>query len=215
VNGGTLKLSASDDFTQNSGANVTVGGGGRLNIDLGWGSNSSSNYTAQGGSLSVDGASSLATINAEERSTFNGGAITLSNGGTLEIAQGATRLTGGVDLNGGSAATAGTLLVHGNLELGQVDVANRPKITFETTTNASIASDSSTVRSVINLGTITKNGAGTLRVDATLNNIEASQVVINEGTLLLGASHQLANSNNMTLAGAASPPAAIARSSQP
>src|SRR5690606_24748268 len=153
--------------------------------------------------LTVNGNTAASSITAENASTqiqLNG-TVQLFNGGTLTVSGGTTYLASTSRFEGGTSATAGTLLINnGNLSIDEPLVSARPKITFDNAGAQSITAPNAN-SSIQNVGTITKNGVGMLTINSNVNNIEASTIQINAGTLLLGASDQLANTNNMVLGG--------------
>lgn len=201
ISGGTVTLNGRDDFNGTGTVNMS---GGTFNVDMtGMGSgNAALDFT--NASVSLNGSGTTMNLANETGTTvlFSGGTLNVQNGAAVNVTSGDVTLRNGVDFNGGTDTTKGSLTINEDLYIGQVDVANRPDITINADSDTEIAKDSAYAPSeisIINLGTITKNGAGTTTINANINNIEASTVVINEGTLLLGDDDQLANSDDMVL----------------
>jgi autotransporter-associated beta strand protein len=201
VSGGTVAMTARDDFTTVSGSSIAVTGG-TLNVNL---TNASTNSTftlASGATLTVDGAASAMTISAgaDARPVNLDGRLNLHNGGTLTVTQGTTRLDSTTVFDGGTGATKGTLVLQGDLVVDNPLASNVPNITFNSDSNRSISAETG-IRSLNDIGTVTKTGTGTLTIASNINNIEANTIVITQGTLLNGASDQISNDTNMVLGG--------------
>ncbi|MDX2109967.1 MAG: autotransporter-associated beta strand repeat-containing protein [Verrucomicrobiota bacterium] len=205
VSGGTLAMNLTDDFNTNTpnsnplAINVTTG---TFNVTLANAETNSAFTIGTDDTLTLNGASAAMNINtgAAANLVTLDGTVNLFNNGTLTVTQGTTTLTTTTKLDGGSASTAGTLVVKGDLSINEPLVANRPNITIDSNSATTITAPN-TGSSITNVGTLTKTGTGTTTINSNVNNIEASQVVISGGTLLLGASDQLANSVNLVLSG--------------
>lgn len=218
--GGTLTFTAGDDFlTQGvlgDTVSMSVSNGATVSINLNGGANSQ--FSLAGvidtvtpantwrDTLTISGSTTNVTVTGTAGSDTTGsdidllGRLNLYNNSTLTVT-GETLIGNSAIFDGGTAATAGTLVVrNSDLTINEPLVSNRPNVTLDTSVANSItAPDAGS--SITNLGTLTKSGAGTTTINSNVNNIEAVSVNITGGTLLLGASDQLANSNNLILAG--------------
>jgi hypothetical protein len=207
---GTLNLTPNGNFTTlgsntTGTANITVSNASTLNINT---SGGNGGFTLnRNDTLTADGAGTKVNITTANNSTgvinFNG-TVVVSNSGQVVVSANNTILGGGpVLLNGGSTGTAGTLVVQaGNLTVKEDvshNLANSPNVQFN---SASTLLGGAANTSITNFGTITVNG-GTLTLDGTtVNNLQGSRIVIqNGGTLINGASNQIENNTPMTLAG--------------
>ncbi|MCX8155175.1 MAG: autotransporter-associated beta strand repeat-containing protein [Verrucomicrobiae bacterium] len=126
-----------------------------------------------------------------------GGTLVLGSGTTprtLTI-EGNALLQGGT-LNGGSGTTKGTLVVGGDLISNGSTLVNTPNITMNPAVSETTYVSGTTPLS--GMGAFVKNGPGTT---VLVNEINPTRVVINNGTLLLGANERIGNSVPMTLAG--------------
>ncbi len=162
------------------------------------------NDMANWGGLVVKGG--IVTLATNE--TFAGGASTLTvSGGTLSLASGSppnthqltingdATLTGGYIDAGPGGGTRGGLVVGGNIYSEGTVLVDNPDVTMDPASGTTTVSGSTPL---LGMQTFTKTGAG----NVTLNqSIGAVNVVINQGTLLLGAPNQINSSANMTLAG--------------
>ncbi|MBI3879937.1 MAG: autotransporter-associated beta strand repeat-containing protein, partial [Verrucomicrobia bacterium] len=129
---------------------------------------------------------------------ITGGTFVLAGGSpltarTLTIAGQAT-LSGG-QLDGGLAASHGKLIVSGDVESDGTTLTHSPDITMNISAGTNFINGSTPLTG---LGTLTKTGAGTVQVD---QQIGGSTVVINQGTLLLGAAQRINGQANLNLAG--------------
>jgi len=203
VSGGTTTIRLTDDFnnaTPNSNAlsiNVT---GGALNVSLANGETGSTFVLGTDDSLTVNGGSMAINAGADASRVDLNGRVNLYNGSTLTVSQGTTLLDSTTVLDGGTGASKGTLVLQGDLLVDNPLVGNSPNITFDSSSNRSISAETG-IRSINDVGTITKTGSGTLTIASSINNLEANRIVINQGTLLNGTNDQISNDTNMTLAG--------------
>ncbi|NJK93207.1 MAG: hypothetical protein HC904_16175 [Blastochloris sp.] len=207
VSGGSTTFQLTDDFnnaTPNSNIlGINVSGAGTLNVNLSNGEGNSTFVLGTDDSITVNGPSAAMNINAGAAANNVNltGRVNLYDGSLLTVTQGTTTLAATATLDGGTATNKGTLEVRGNLVVDEPDVANSPNITINAATNTSI-SGANANSSITNLGTLTKTGAGITTIESTINNIGGERIVISGGTLLNGASDQIANETNMVLAGA-------------
>ncbi|MGA2051986.1 MAG: autotransporter-associated beta strand repeat-containing protein [Opitutales bacterium] len=206
VNAGTLNLTPNGGFTTNgnatASANITTSGGSTLNINT---SGGAGNFNlGANDSLTSNGTGTVVNITANSSTgqiNFNG-TVVVTNGGEVVVSANDTVLGGGpVLMNGGNASTAGTLVVQaGNLTVDASSnhtLAFAPNVQFNG--NSTLYGGAANT-SITNFGTITINH-GTLTLDAnTVDNLQGSGIVIqNGGTLLSGASNQIDNNTPMTL----------------
>ena len=207
ASGGTTTFRLTDDFnnaTPNSNAlNINVSGTGTLNVEL---TNAESNSTFVLGTddtITLNG--SAAAMNISTGAAANNvnltGRVNLYDGSLLTVTQGTTTLASTLTLDGGTAPNKGTLEIRGNLVVNEPDVANSPNITINSNSATSISGTNAN-SSITNLGTLTKTGSGVTTIENTINNIGGERIVISGGTLLNGASDQIANETNMVLTGA-------------
>jgi hypothetical protein len=209
---GTLNLTeAAFSTTGGSGTNATisVSNGSVMNINTS--ANSGGNVTlGQYDSLTADGATTQVNITGGNNTQvdFNG-TVTVSNGGTVLVQAGnrtnGTFFTNTTLVNGGTGATQGSVVIEsGNLTIDtNTHFANTPGLTFDVATNNTLYG-SGTNTSITNLGVVTianRNNAVTTIDGTTVNNIQATRIVISSGTLMSGASNLIDNSTPMTLAG--------------
>jgi autotransporter-associated beta strand protein len=152
--------------------------------------------------LTVDGVGSTFTITPDATAAVNlDGYLNLHNGGVMTVEQGDyVRLDSTTRFDGGTGATKGTLVVKTDLVVDNPVVTNEPNLTMDVATATSIAAETGT-RNLNGLGIFTKTGSGTTTIEASIINLQAKHIVITGGTLLLGASNQMANTNAMTLGG--------------
>jgi fibronectin-binding autotransporter adhesin len=202
VDSGTLNINAGDSFTTDpdTTANLLeVTNGGQFNVDLS--GNNTGNFTlGEEDTFRLSGATSAATIITDGNNVILDGTVRLNDQATLTV-EGGTTFLGATTKFEGSETNPGTLVLNeGSLSINEPLVANRPNITFNHDTAQEITAPN-TDSSILNLGTITKEGTGTLTINSNVNNIEAATINITGGTLLLGDSDQLANSNDMILDG--------------
>jgi len=208
VSGGTVNLNAGDDFsTGNSSASIALSNDGDLNVDLSGGVAASNFDLAENDTISVEGSGSTLTITPDADGTVTvDGEITLADSGTMVVADGATTFSAVSRLDGGTEATKGTLEVRGDLTMaGDTEVINAPNLTFAIADGVSAIdatfNGSAAATNIENLGTVTKTGDGTLALGANLNNVQAGEIDLQGGTLLLSTSDQIANNTDMTLSG--------------
>jgi autotransporter-associated beta strand protein len=207
VSGGTVNFFAGDDFTTaNNNASIAVSNGGALNLDLSGGATSTFSL-AQNDTITVSGPGSALTLAVDSSGGLASitGDVLLQNGGAMRI-EGDTTFASVARLDGGASSNRGVLTVTGNLTLtGDTEVINAPGLTFEiadgasaidATFNGNIANTS-----IENLGTVTKTGDGVLALGSNLNNVQAFEMVVEGGTLLLTDSNQIANNTRMVLGG--------------
>lgn len=126
-----------------------------------------------------------------------GGTLVLGSGTTPRTLtfEGNVLLQGGT-LSGGSGTTKGTLVVGGDLTSSGTTLANAPNITMNPAASETTYVNGTTPLS--GMGAFVKNGPGTTVLE---NEINPTRVVINNGTLLLGADERIGNSVPMSLAG--------------
>lgn len=212
VSGGTVNLAPADAFytegTSNNSARIDVSESGTLNIDIS-GTRSDNNQITIGqyDALTVSGQNAQANFIGQSNSTVNlNGHITLADQGTLTVQNGNTSLSSTAIFDGGTASDKGTLVLNNsNLTISNATfIANAPNVTFELSAGQSRTLNGATANTNIeNLGTLTVNGAGnsTLTFGSNVNNVQAQNIVINGGTLMLSASNQIENDTPMELAG--------------
>ncbi|WCJ61181.1 autotransporter-associated beta strand repeat-containing protein [Fontisphaera persica] len=157
-----------------------------------------SGLVVKGGTVQL-GANQSFVGTAAIRTTLDvcGGTLVLGSGTTprtLTI-EGNALLQGGT-LSGGAGTTKGTLVIGGDLIGNGTTLANTPNITMNPA--ASETTYVSGTTPLTGMGAFVKNGPGTT---VLANQITPTRVVINNGTLLLGADERIGNSVPMTLAG--------------
>ena len=191
---GTLTLSGGLSY---SGTTTVVGG--TLALQGGGGGGS----TYNGGSLSINGASTL-RVNGQ-RYNFNGKTFTFDSvgGGTLDaIASGA----GGLVFEGSNTfATSGGAqnIISGTKSGGGNEGFNLNggnTAIFDVATGSDATSDLKVTGTIWNTGNVTKNGAGRLEISAPQQ--YAGTTTVNEGTLILGDGTNnigLSDSNDVTV----------------
>jgi len=206
VNGGSVDLQLGDDFvtggTPGNSVSISVTGDGALSIDNTGGSTSGNQISINADdTLRIDGASATATFTGESGSAINlNGRTELYNGGTLTVTQGTTNLAAGSVVDGGTG-TSGTLVVQDDLTVSSTaTITNAANLTFDVATSSTINAGTANT-STAGWGNVTKTGAGTTTIGSNINNIDANRVTVEEGTLLLSASNQIANTTDMTFSG--------------
>jgi len=160
---------ATNDLTRFNGL-VVKGGTVTAAADQSFTGTTTSTFDIAGGTLNLGGGSAARTL------TFGGGAT----------------LSAGV-IDGGSNAAKGTLVLGGNLVTNGTTVSNSPNITLNPTTGTTVVSGSSALSG---LGTFTKNGAGTSRLDLQLS---ATNSTVSQGTLQLGVANGLGTGTTLTV----------------
>jgi autotransporter-associated beta strand protein len=172
--GGNVVNQVGGNVTFFSDADVTIGGGGNLDLNYAGGSSSTNTYNLSGGTLITP---QIMASSASGSSTFN------FNGGTLKPAANNAAFmqsltAANVRDNGAVIDTAGF-----NVTIGQ-------------------RLQHSVIRGDFLVdGGLTKNGAGTLTLNVA--NTYNGNTMINAGTLALGSAGSIANSENITVAGGA------------
>ncbi|GHB98840.1 autotransporter-associated beta strand repeat-containing protein [Cerasicoccus arenae] len=200
ISGGTTNFTGSTNFTTaGSSSSILVSNGATANVQLSAGAAASTFNLTNGDALTVNGNGSNFNVATETAGSVNlNGDITLSNSGKMTVAQGPTVFGANSSFNGGSAATAGTLEVLGNLTFtAGMDIANAPKITLNVTSGNSVITAATANTNIENLGVITKTGDGQTTIGSNLNNLQATKIVINGGTLLNSTSNQIENNTKM------------------
>lgn len=157
-----------------------------------------SGLVIKGGTVQL-GADQSFVGTAAIRSTLDvcGGTLVLGSGTTPRTLtfEGNVLLQGGT-LSGGAGATKGTLVVGGDLTSAGTTLANTPNITMNPGTSETTHVNGTAA--LTGVGAFVKNGPGTTVLETSLS---ATRIVINNGTLLLGADHLIADTVPMTLAG--------------
>ncbi|WP_309383472.1 autotransporter-associated beta strand repeat-containing protein [Cerasicoccus frondis] len=201
ISGGTVDFIAGDDFnTANNNAAINITNGATVSVDLSSGNTGSAFNLNQNDTLTVDGASTTLTLTTETNGSVNfNGELNLNNQSQITVAQGGTTFGANSTFDGGSAATAGTLVLHDDLTFtAGMDIANAPNITFDIASgdsaNITAAAASTNIE---NLGVITKSNDGDLTIGSNLNNLQAASIEINGGTLLNSSSNQIENNTGM------------------
>ncbi len=215
INGGVFNVTANDDILLDTNgktvvnmtggtANITTGSlaGNRFDVKTGttWNqtggtTNVSGFETRFFGTVTVDNAQM--NINSTAGAEFDG-TITVSNNGKIDVAND-LNITGG-SLTGGSN---GTVVVGGDLIVDtSTTISSRPNITMDTDGTSAISVTTGT--SLTGIGTLEINspaGTGFTTINASVSNLEASKIDVSAGTLLLGASDQIANTTDLELSG--------------
>ncbi len=217
IDGGTVDMVARDEIRVGDGGdtptvNVTSGtvnltagsaAGDFFAIRSGATWNQTGGTTTIGGRLTdIDGTLTVnnaqMNINTTDGADFNG-TVTVNNNGKIDVAND-LNISGGT-LTGGSG---GTVEVGGDLTVdGAATLSNDPNITMDGTGARSIV-QSGTGSSITGIGTLeiaSPAGSDFTTIDSTVGNLEANEIVITKGTLLLGADNQIDNSTPMELAG--------------
>ncbi|GAB4239676.1 MAG: hypothetical protein OHK005_01270 [Candidatus Methylacidiphilales bacterium] len=207
VSGGTVNLNPGDAFitegTSGNAAVIEVTNNGALNIDITEARTSDNEITiGEFDRLEIAGPNASATFTGQANSNINlNGQVNLFDGSTLTVTQGTTNLASTVTVDGGTDPVKGTLSVNGDLTISPTStVTNAPNLNLTTSTTATISGTAADTSSK-GWGTITHSGSGTTTIDSSINNIDANRVTITSGTLLLGASNQIANTTDFTMAG--------------
>jgi autotransporter-associated beta strand protein len=201
-NSGTMTIVGVNNFSTSAGASspITVNSGGVLNVNMSSGGSGAITFQ-DGNTITVDGSGSRLDITNNAGGTVDlESSFMLSNGGQMRVLAGDTYIDSTATLNGGSGATKGTLEVREDLFIAAPSIANTPNITINNAA-ATVIQAQAGIQSIENLGVVTKTGVGTTTISANVNNIQATNILINQGTLLLGASNQIANNTRMELAG--------------
>jgi len=204
TNGHTLTLDGTGPATNISGA--ISDSGAVIKNDSGT-VTLSGNNTYSGGTTLNNG-----TLNANSATALGSGGVTVA-GGTLASTNGsavnnAVALTGSAGFNGittsGTLTQTGsnTLVMQGATQSGAVNLSSTG--TAQTLT-VQVDSGTSTISGAIgngsaSTGDLTKTGSGTLVLGG--NNTYSGNTTISAGTLRLGASDRLADSTDVTIAGA-------------
>lgn len=201
--GGVLTIAYNDSFTGRISSAPTSGSLVRLGFDNGGAGapvyqlGSSVNDLANWGGLVVKGG----TVRVMQNESITGsGAITTSLdmlGGNLILNDGSNARTltfeGGANLTAGNL-NSGTLVLGSGVVFGaSMTFSNAPNITINNSGAASISGSS-----VSGLGTVTKQGAGTLTLNTGLS---ANTIDIQSGTLLMGGDNLIGNSTAIRLGG--------------
>lgn len=155
---------------------LTLSASGANNITLG-------NIVSGPGSLIKSGSGSLTLSGAN---TYSAG--TTLGAGTLTVASDTGAGSGSIALNGGTLQGSGTRSIGNNVFLGGGAIGGSDNLTLSGVISGSSA--------------LTKNGSGTLRL--TSANSASGAVLINGGTLALGANSALGSVSSISLATGAS-----------
>lgn len=209
---GTLTIAFSDSSSQTFAAGPSSPSPIKLGFDvttntvspvytIGQTANDMANFSGlvvKGGTVQM-GADQSFVGTTSIRSTLDvcGGTLVLGSGSTprtLTI-EGNALLQGGT-LSGGGGSTKGTLVVGGDLTSSGTTLANAPNITMNPAASETTYVNGTTPLS--GMGAFVKNGPGTTVLE---NEINPTRVVINNGTLLLGADERIGNTVPMTLSG--------------
>lgn len=186
----------------NCAANIEVTGTGALNIDIS-GARSDDNAIRLGefDQMTVDGANAQVSLTGQTDSAIDiNGRLNLYNNGRVVVEQGTTTINSTALVDGG-AGTSGTLEVRDDIVIaGDADITRAPNLNFNTANDISISGTASAT-GTIGWGVVSQTGTGTTTIDASINNIAATTIVIDSGTLMLGDDDQIANTTNMVLAG--------------
>jgi len=205
VNGGNLTLSAANQIADAS--NVTLSSG---TVDFGAQAETVNSFTMTGGTLRRAGA----TLTLLAASSFTGGNVNLTSATASRITTGGLLTLGNVtfDISSGSTSSFDQLRLGGNVVLnansnmtftnsgggrGQLGL-NGATRSFDIGSGANMLVNWSIAS---NTGNLTKEGAGTLTLNAT-NSYAAT--TLNNGTIVLGhATDTLSNSGAVTINGGA------------
>lgn len=156
-------------------------------------------------SVASDGLFALAgtaseTINAL---SVTGGSVTVGSG-SLTLGSGLTLTGGSATLGSGSLVLGGTVTVNGSavastLSGGSVNLGATPRIFA--VADGIAASELTVTSALTGTATLTKTGAGTMTLSGASATYAGTELILNEGTLLLDGSDLIGNSTNLRLGG--------------
>ncbi len=210
VNAATLNMTARDGIQLGNGsaaASFEISGGGTAHILVGGTGKSDLDFTISNNStLSLSGSGNTLNINetvttAAELDVRSGGTLRIDGGSIVNVLDSMdVRLNSGSIFNGGTSITKGTLNVSGDLLIQAPTITNTPNILMSSTGAQNIQSITGTT-TLTGLGNVIQSGSGTTTLDSSISNLDATQIDIQHGTFLLGASNRIADSTAMTLSG--------------
>lgn len=172
----------------------TSTGNGSLTINAGGAVDFAGGFNMEGTLLEID-----STGDIDLSSAFNAtnGTLDLSSGGstnitaTTTIGAGASLTISGGDLLFDTGGTFdGAVTVHGDILVDTPTMANTPDITVASGVTNSIAAQTGS-RSLTNLGTLTVEAGATTIIESSISTLSAQDIVLNAGTLILGADSQI------------------------
>ena len=165
VNAGTLAIASDASLGAVGGALTLAGGTLQTTADIA--TARAVTLTAPGGTINTDAATTLALS----------GAVT-GNGGLTKDGAGTLRLTGANSYSGGTTITAGTLKASVS-SLGTGAIVDNAALVIDQASNATLA------HALSGSGSLTKDGAGTLRLTGA--NSYSGGTTITAGTLIASA----------------------------
>jgi autotransporter-associated beta strand protein len=193
VNQGTLKYSSDNAFVNDSAYTVNGGKLDLSNLTLNFSTPAMNSLSGTGGEIAL-GAATLWVNQVQGVNTAYGGAITGTGGLTKD---GAGTLT----LSGNNTYTGGTTVSGGILQIGYGGTTG--SITGNINNNTSVvfnrSNDFSYTGSISGVGTLTKDGGGTLTLVGV--NTYTGRTIIEQGTLLSGVAGAFVNSGQYQLNG--------------
>ena len=128
------------------------------------------------------------------------GRIHMDGESIFDVQEGDVYLSCCARIDGGEGPSKGLLRLTENLVVADPTLSNRPDITIVADTNSSIKGLCKTGY-LTGVGTLIKKGVATTTIESSINNLEAITIEIQTGTLLLGASHRIADTSDMILSG--------------
>ncbi|UJX43073.1 autotransporter domain-containing protein [Desulfovibrio sp. JY] len=212
INGGTLSISSAANLQDTSGITLD---GGTLQATNTLALDKSIALGASGGTFAVGNGSDTLTLAGV---VSGSGALTKTGSGTLTLA-GTNTYTGATNINGGTLSISsaanlqgtsgitldgGTLQATNTLELGKSIALGASGGTFAVANSSDTLTLSGAITDAVpgTAGSLTKTGAGTLKLTNT-GNTYSGPTFINQGTLQAGAVNAFSPNSVVVLANAA------------